>query len=192
MAVSLLLAGLVLFLGMHLVPAMPGLRDGLVLRLGAKGYRVLFAVVALAGFVLIILGMRDRPYVNIWFPPVWTSHMSLTLMPIAMILLAASHGQSSIKRITAHPMLWAVTLWALSHLLANGDLWSMVLFGAFLVFSMVSRWSANRRGAKPVTGRPPLKKEIITIVAGLVAYAVFAVAHPYLFGVPALPGGMGG
>jgi uncharacterized membrane protein len=99
------------------------------------------------------------------------------------VLLAGAYVPTNIKRFTAHPMLWAVTVWAAAHLLANGDLASLVLFGGLGTFALVDMWSANVRGAEVVATRQPLFKDLATVIAGLVAYGVFLALHSYLFGV---------
>lgn len=184
-AVTLLSLGMVLFIGIHLLPTASGLRSGFVGRLGEDRYRGMFAAIAFAGLILIIVGKAYAPYVHLWVPPVWGRHAAHGLMLPALILLPAANMPTNIKRFTRHPMLWGVTLWALAHLLANGDLASLILFGGFGVYSLFDMWSANRRGATLSTEMLPMKKDVMVVVAGLVTYALFAFLHPYLFRVPA-------
>lgn len=180
----LLVFGVLIFVGIHLVPTFSSLRQSLVDRLGSGGYRGMFAAAAFLGLVLMIVGKATADFVPLWEPPVWGRQVAPVLMLFAFILLAAAFMPSNVKRATRHPMLWGVTLWSLAHLLANGDLASLVLFGGLGVFSLFGMWSANMRGATKSKTKYPLMKDIIVAVVGLVVYGVFVVLHPYLFGVP--------
>ena len=144
--------GLVLFFAIHLVPANVELRNGLVARFGGNGYKVdLLGIVSLIGLALIVLGfykLQLHPGKNpiLWDPPIWTRHLALALMLPAMIALVATYVPSHIHVMLKHPMLVAIKIWALAHLLANGDLASLVLFGSFLAFAVYDRISVKRRG----------------------------------------------
>jgi len=181
-----LIAGLVVFLGVHLVPTRPALRAGLQGRFGELGYKGLFSVVAAIGLVLIIWGKAEAPFVAIWQPPVWTRHIPLALMPIALILLVAAYVPNNLRRVVKHPMLAAVKLWALVHLLANGDLASMLLFAAFLAFAVYDVISVKKRGTAPARGKVNPLLDVVTVVVGLVAYVGLMHAHGHLFGVPVI------
>ncbi|MBB87771.1 NnrU family protein [Abyssibacter sp.] len=181
-----LLIGLVVFLGVHLVPTRPALRGGLQDRLGQGGYKGLFSIVAAIGLVLIIWGKAEAPFIAIWNPPVWTRHVPLALMPIALILLVAAYVPNNLRRVVKHPMLAAVKLWALVHLLANGDLASMLLFAAFLAFAVVDVISAKKRATAPVRPRVNPMLDVLTVIIGLVAYMGLMHAHGHLFGVPVI------
>ncbi|WP_348674501.1 NnrU family protein [uncultured Abyssibacter sp.] len=181
-----LIAGLVVFLGVHLVPTRPALRVGLQGRFGELGYKGLFSVVAAIGLVLIIWGKAEAPFVAIWQPPVWTRHIPLALMPIALILLVAAYVPNNLRRVVKHPMLAAVKLWALVHLLANGDLASMLLFAAFLAFAVYDVISVKKRGTAPARGKVNPLLDVVTVVVGLVAYVGLMHAHGHLFGVPVI------
>ncbi len=182
---TLLILGLIIFFGIHLVPSATILRKRLLETLGDNGYRGTFALIAMAGFALIVVGKAYAPYVNLWVPPAWGRHAAHALMLPALILLPAANMPTNIKRFTRHPMLWGVAIWALAHLLANGDLASLLLFGSFAVYSLFDIWSANRRSEQSSQPRYTVKKDLIVVAAGLVAYAVFAFLHPYLFRMPA-------
>ncbi len=139
-----LIVGLILFLGIHLLPTSPELRDGLKERIGTTPYRILFSLLSFAGLAVIILGyhkLQLHPGKNpiLWDPPVWTRHIAVGLMLPAMILLVASLIPSRIRTATRHPMLIAIKIWALAHLLANGDLGALLLFGSFLAFAVYDR-----------------------------------------------------
>ena len=162
---------------------MVNLRQEIADRLGERGYQGLFSLISLIGFVLIIYGKSRAEFQHLWQPPVWGAKIAALLMVLAFISLAATYMKSNVKRFTRHPMLWGVTFWSAAHLLANGDLASLLLFGAFGVFALYDMYSANKRGAVKQAESYPISKDAVTVVAGVVAYAVFLFAHPYLFGV---------
>lgn len=180
---TLLIIGMAVFFAMHLIPTAPTLRRGLIQAFGGKAYQGLFAVVALAGFVLLIWGMARAPVIEVWQPPAWGRYAAPLLMLLAIYALVAKDAPSNLKRFTRHPMLWGVTLWAFAHLLNNGDQASMLLFGGFLLYSLYDMWSANRRGAEKSTRRYPLASEIKTVAISIAVYVVLLLLHPYLFGV---------
>lgn len=183
---ELLIIGIVLFLGIHLVPAGPGLRGSLVDVIGESGWKGLMSAVAIAGFVTIVLGWQRAPFVPVYTPPEWGHWAPRLLMFPALMLLAAAYIPSNVKRYTRHPMLWATVTWAIAHLLANGDLRSLLLFGSFLVWSLFDMWSANRRGARLRDTPVSPAYDLAVVVSGTVAYLLFARFHGALFGVPVM------
>ncbi len=183
---TLLISGLVVFLGIHLLPSFSGIRAELLEKYGEKRYKGLYSLVAAIGLILIIMGMIYRDFVHLWVPPVWGRHAAIALMLPALILLGAANAPTNIKRFTRHPMLWGVTLWACAHLLANGDLASLILFGSFGIYSLFDMWSANRRGAEKSTEIYPISKDLKVIGMGVVVYVGLLLAHPYIIGVPVL------
>ncbi len=189
-----LILGLVIFLGCHALSMARGPRARLVERLGANGFKGLYTAVSLLGFVLIIYGFgayRAGAWVNVWHPPVWTKHLALLLNLPIFILLAATNSGGRIHAAVKHPMLLAVKIWATAHLLANGDLGGILLFGGFLVWAVLARISLKRReGVKlPVAPAGFTQRDWIAIGAGLVLWFVFARwLHPLLIGVAVWPG----
>jgi len=192
-----LIVGLILFLGVHLVPTQPELRDGLKERIGEGPYKILFSLLSLAGLVVIVLGfhkLQIHPGKNpiLWEPPVWTRHIAVGLMLPAMILIVASLIPSRIRTATRHPMLIAIKIWALAHLLANGDLGALLLFGSFLAFAVYDRISVKKRGAAgPLGAAAPANalNDVLVIVVGLALYAwILLVGHQWLIGVSPMPG----
>lgn len=187
----LLMIGLVLFLAIHLVPTSPSLRDGLIERFGAGAYKVAFSVVSLIGFALIVAGyhkLQMMPGKNpvLFDPPSWTRHIAFLLMVPAMILIVASVIPSRIRTAAKHPMLAAIKFWALAHLLVNGDLGSLILFGSFLAFAVYDRISVKRRPGVAVPPAPtsPLN-DVAVVVVGLALYAFLMFGgHGALIGVP--------
>lgn len=186
----ILLLGIAVFIGVHLVPTEPDLRSGLVARFGENAYKAAFTVLSLAGFALIVLGyhkLQIMPGKNpvIWSPPVWTRHIALALMLPSMILLVAAYVPSRIRTAVKHPMLVAVKLWALAHLLANGDLGGMALFASFLAYAVYDRISVKRRGALGPLGaaKGGPAGEVAVLVGGIALYAFMLLwGHAWLIG----------
>ena len=184
---SQLLIGLALFLGIHSISIFAeGFRD----RMAAKsdiGWKTFYSLLSLVGIVLVVRGYADArldPNV-LYVPPMWLRHVAAFLLLPVFILLYAPYFPGRIKIATKHPQLVAVKLWALSHLLVNGTLADVVLFGSFLAWAVIDRISMKRRTPRAVIGAPPSpRNDIILIVAGLATYAVFVFwAHAALFGV---------
>lgn len=193
---ALLCLGLVLFLGTHLFTAAQTRRAAVIARLGEGGYKGLYSLLSLLGIVLISIGFgryRADGYIQVWDPPVWTRHLALVLVWLAFVAFAAAYLPGRIKRALKHPMLAGVKIWALAHLLANGDLGSMLLFGSFLAWAVVARISVKRRAIVADHGGPlaspgGLRNDIIAVAIGTGLYLVFLIwLHPLLIGVPALP-----
>ena len=189
-----LLAGLVLFFGTHLFSAFRSRAPGRDLRqkLGYGPYMGLYSLLAIAGFVLIIYGYGAmRPSAVIWVPPVWLKHVNMLFQLLAFpILVAAYMPTGYIKKTLKHPMLVAVKLWALGHLLANGELNSIILFGSFLAYGVIDRIAVKKRGdnGPPADLKPNVTGDVLSLVVGLGVYGAIAFwLHPILFGVPAMP-----
>lgn len=191
-----LLAGLVLFLGTHAFTMRRGPRGAFVATFGEGPYKIAYSLASLTGFALIVWGFgvyRAAGYDPVWDPPVWTRHLALLLNLPIFVLLAAAYLPGRIKATAKHPMLLAVKVWATGHLLANGDLGSILLFGSFLAWAVMARIAAKRRGADPAPlppGTPALtRNDLIAIGVGLAAYvAMILWLHPLLIGVSVLPG----
>lgn len=190
---TLFLVGLVLFLGIHSVSIVaPAWRNTQLQKRGEKVWKGLYAVVSLVGFVLLIYGYglaRQSPVV-LYTPPAGLRHLALLLMLPVFPLLLAAYLPGRIQRAAKHPMLLAVKLWAVAHLLANGMLVDLLLFGAFLAWAVADRISVKRRaGPHAAPGAPPSKaNDAIALIGGLALYAVFVVwAHRWLIGVSPLP-----
>jgi len=185
---EILVIGLVIFFGIHLIPAAPELHGRLKARMGAHGWKGFMALIAIAGFAMIVLGWQRAPFAPVYTPPAFGHWLPRIVMLPALILLAAAYMPSNIKRFTRHPMLWATVLWAVAHLFANGDLRSLLLFGSFLIWALFDMWSANRRGAYLSEQRIAWFYELAVIAAGVVTYALLARFHGTLFGVPVMAG----
>jgi len=188
---SLLIVGLVLFLGVHSVAiAAPGLRARTVDRWGEGAWKGLYALVSLIGFVLLCYGFglaRQSPVV-LYSPPVWLRHAALIVMLPVFPLLLAAYLPGRIKSAAKHPMLAAVKFWAFAHLLANGSLADVLLFGGFLGWAVMDRISLKRRPAQALRTAPPRSwNDWIAVVLGLAIYALLiGWGHARLFGVSPL------
>ncbi len=178
-----LVAGLALFLGVHVFSSFRSARGRLIAKLGEGPYKGVYALASLAGFGFIVAGMGKAPSIDLWDPPTWGRYAAIWFMPFALILLAAAFIPGNLKRFTAHPMLWSITLWALVHLLANGDLAGLLLFGGFGLYAFYAMWSQNRRGVRPVHIRRAIAGDVGAVVAGVIAYALLLKFHENLFGV---------
>ncbi|MGD9942278.1 MAG: NnrU family protein [Burkholderiaceae bacterium] len=185
-----LVAGLILFLGAHSVRIVADdWRSAQLVRLGEKGWKGLYSLVSLAGLVLIVWGYgqtRMAP-VDLWTPPLWTRHLASLLTLLSFVLITAAYvPRNHLKQRIGHPMLAGVKLWAFAHLLANGRLADVVLFGAFLVWAAVDFRAARRRdrlaGVRYPAGTPA--GTVMTLVVGALAWAAFAFyLHAWLIGV---------
>jgi len=187
-----LIIGLVVFLGIHSVELVsPTFRSNTIARIGEGPWKGLYSVLSIAGFVLLVWGYgmaRQQPVV-LYSPPVWTRHLAaLVMLPVFPLLLAA-YLPGRIKAAVKHPMLAAIKFWALAHLLANGMLADLLLFGSFLAWAVADRMSMKRRPVRAVPGAPPAKmNDVIAVVGGLALYAIFAGwLHVRWIGVSALP-----
>ncbi|MEA2890686.1 MAG: hypothetical protein QOI05_1479 [Bradyrhizobium sp.] len=190
MGLLVMILGLVLFLGVHTLTTQRELRGQIIASTGEGGYKIGYALVSAAGLALIVWGFahyRATGMWEIWNPPRAFKHIALALMLPAVILVVASYIRGRIYTTLKHPMLAGVKLWAAAHLLANGDLGSIILFGSFLGWAVFDRISLKHRGD---AGAPPIPvggpaNDLIAIAVGVVAYLALAFAfHPVVIGVP--------
>ena len=190
MGLSVMILGLALFLGVHTLTTQRDLRARFIVSLGEGGYKAFYALASSVGLVLIVWGFasyRSAGMIDIWHPPAAFKHITEALMLPAVILVVASYIRGGIYTALKHPMLAGVKLWAAAHLLANGDLGSIILFGSFLGWAVFDRISLKHRtdvGAPPIPvgGR---SNDLIAIAVGVVAYlALGFVFHPVVIGVP--------
>jgi uncharacterized membrane protein len=187
---GLLLLGLLIFLSVHSVRIVAeGWRGATIARIGQARWKGLYSLLSLLGFALIVWGYglaRQQP-VALWDPPLWTRHLASLLTLASFVLLAAAYVPGNgIKARVHHPMVLGVKVWALAHLLANGTLADAVLFGAFLVWSVLDFRAARGRdraaGTRYPVGTTPAT--LAALAGGVVAWAVFAFwAHGWLIGV---------
>jgi uncharacterized membrane protein len=197
MGLAILVLGLVVFLVPHTLTALRGARQQVVSRVGFGPYKAIYSIVSLIGLVLIGYGFgayRASGWIDLWYPPSWTRHATVALMWPASICVAAAYIRGDIYRALKHPMLVGVKLWALAHLISNGDLGSVILFCAIMAWAVFDRISLKRRrdaGAPPIPigGR---RNDVIAVVLGTVLYLALGLwFHPmvigvFAFGTPAL------
>ena len=182
-----LIIGLVIFFGIHLLPSFPAYRQVLVEGFGKAGYRTGFSLISFVGLGLIIYGKGDSEFVFLWQPPTWGQHAPFILMLPAMVLFSAANMPGYIRRLVRHPMLAGILLWSVSHLLANGDKASILLFGSFAIFAVFDLFSVTcRAGHSEFCGDARVKFDVFAFVAGAGLYAVVIYFHSNLFGPPAL------
>lgn len=187
---TLLVLGLVLFLGIHSTRIFAeGGRTAMIGRLGAGGWKGLYTVLSLAGFALLVYGYglaRAAP-VDLWSPPVWTRHAAALLTLPAFVLFAAAYVPGTrMKAALGHPMVMGVKAWALAHLLSNGRLADVLLFGGFLLWAVLCSRAARARDRRNGTTYPAagIVRDIVAVVIGVVLWAAFAMfLHAPLIGV---------
>jgi uncharacterized membrane protein len=190
---TLLILGLIIFLSAHSTRIFAeSWRTQFIARRGEGMYKGLYALASFAGLALIVWGYgasRANP-VDLYNPPLWTRHLAALLMLASLIFLAAAYVRGNrIKAAVGHPMVLSVKVWALAHLLANGRLADVVLFGSFLVWAVFNFSAARRRDRAASTTYPvgAPSKTILTVVIGLAAWAAFTFAlHAWLIGVAPL------
>jgi uncharacterized membrane protein len=194
MGLVLLVGGLALFVGGHLITTMRARRAALIGRLGQNLYLGLYSLVAAAGLALVAYGFaryRVGGWIDVWYPPRAMRDVAIWLALPAIVLMIASYVRGRIYATLKHPMLIGVVLWAIAHLLANGDLGSIILFGGLLGWALYDLWTLRGR-ADP--GAPPIPvggraNDAIAVVAGVVVYLALAVVfHPIVIGVPVFGG----
>lgn len=188
-----MVVGLVLFLGAHVFTAQRTARARVIAAMGEGTYKIVYTVVALGGLALIVWGFAhyrsDGEWIQVWTPPKALKHLNLALMLPAVILVVAAYLRGRIYTALKHPMLAGVKLWAFGHLLANGDLGGIVLFGSILAWAVYDRISLKRR-ADP--GSPPIPvggvgNDVLAVVIGIIAYLALAFAfHPVVLGIPVM------
>ena len=188
---SLLITGLVIFLGIHSIRifAEPA-RLRLIGRIGENGYKGLYTVISLVGFGLIVFGYGEARMTTslVWNPPVGMRHLAALLTLISFVFLAASYVPGNrIKRALGHPMILGVKVWALAHLLANGTVADILLFGSFLLWSVLDFRAARMRDRDAVS-KPAIEvslgRDLLTVAAGVIGWIIFALwLHGWLIGI---------
>jgi uncharacterized membrane protein len=186
---TFLILGLILFLGAHSTRIVAvGWRDAMIVKLGANGWKGVLSIVSLTGLVMIVVGYaaaRTEPMV-LWSPPLWTRHAASLLTLGAFVLLVAAYIPSNrIKAAVGHPMVAGVKLWAFAHLLANGMLADVVLFGSILAWAIADFIAARRRDrAAGVVYNSGAIPTVVTVLLGLALWAAFAFwLHRVLIGI---------
>jgi len=187
---AILIAGLLLFLGVHSVRIFAdGWRDAQIARVGLNSWKGLYSLLSVAGFALIVwgYGMSRTASAELWSPPTWLRYPASLLLLLAFILLVAVYiPRNRIKTVVGHPMIAGVKVWAFAHLLTNARLGDVVLFGAFLAWAVLGFRAARRRDRASGTSAEAgtWANTAIVLVIGVAAWMVFArYLHPWLIGV---------
>lgn len=191
MGLSILILGLVVFIANHLFVTFRGARAAAIANLGKPVYHALFGLVSLVGLALIVWGFaeyRATQWTPIWTPPAFMHHVTVGLMLIASILLAAYGIPSHIKARVRHPLITAVKVWAFAHLLSNGDLGSMIMFGSLLAWAVYASITArSRTDVAPPAVPSGWVNDVAVLLAGVVIFFALALwFHPHVIGVPVL------
>jgi uncharacterized membrane protein len=191
MGLGIMIIGLAMFFGVHTLTTMRSQRAALIARTGEVTYKVVYSLLSLVAIALIAYGFsryRAAGMIEVWDPPRWLRHVNNLLLWPAFICIAAAYIPGDIKRVLKHPMLVGIKLWAFGHLLANGDLGSMILFGSFLAWAVYDRITLKRRtdpGA-PDFGLGGRDCDTLAVVVGTLVYLALGFwFHPYVVGVPA-------
>lgn len=190
---TLFIVGLIIFLGIHSlsIVAEPW-RDRTAARLGAVGWQAVYSLISIIGFVLLVWGYGFARQTTgvLYVLPLWTHHITFLLMLPVFPLLLAAYMPGRIKNAARHPMLLAVMLWSVGHLIVNGSVADVLLFGAFLLWAIADRISVARRKPRAIHHLPRSSlNDAIAVVVGLGIYLVFVLwAHAWLFGVSPLKG----
>jgi uncharacterized membrane protein len=185
----LMILGLTLWWATHLYPIyLPGRRAAARKRLGEKLYKSAFSMFTVAAVAFMVMGYRKAGYIDVWTPPGWTTHLNNLLMLLAVFVVDAKHFKSSVKHYIRHPMLAGVKLWAFAHLLVNGDLASIILFGGLLGWAVVAMIGSNRRDGeweRPAKGTGAGLVRHVVIAAAI--FAAIVSVHWLLLGVYPFP-----
>jgi uncharacterized membrane protein len=188
MGLAILVVGLAVFIGAHVFVTMRAERAAVIARIGEGRYKGLMALVSLVGVILIGYGFgqyRATSWIDVWYPPRWTHYITQFLMWPASIFVVAAYIRGNIWRTLKHPMLVGVKTWAVAHLISNGDLGSILLFGSFLAWAGYDRVTLKRRtdpGAPPIPAGG-YRNDVIALVVGTVLYlALGLVFHPLVVG----------
>ena len=186
-----LVLGIIVFLGVHTLTTFRETRTGLIERFGVRPYKAAYALASIVGFALIVWGFslyRAEGLIHVWTPPTWTRHLTIPLMWFAFVALACMNpAPGRIRGWLRHPMLVSIKIWALAHLLANGDAGGMLLFGSFLAFAVFDRIAVRQRGDSGAPGVASFTRaDAIALIVGTAAYVAMIFLHPILIGVPVI------
>jgi uncharacterized membrane protein len=179
---AFLILGIVLFIAIHLLPTFSRQRNILIRLLGHIPYLVLFSVISSIAFLLIIYGYTQADRTILWQAFGFSRSLSLAVMPIVFILIAAAYLKTHIRAKLKHPMLIGTAIWAIAHLAANGSVPSVILFGSFLVYAIADMIMAKPRPNLIPSGSPSIIHDLLAVCLGLIFYTAVLYGHGILFG----------
>ncbi|TDJ18608.1 MAG: hypothetical protein E2O62_03575 [Gammaproteobacteria bacterium] len=189
----LFILGLIIFFGIHMLPFFPEYRAQLIEKIDndmidAEGlYKVIFGVISLLGLIFIGIGKGSMEFVGLWSTPIFFRYITVVLIPVAFILMVAAYTPNNIKRYVPHPMLTGVIIWGATHMMVNGDVAAIILFGSFVVYSVVAIKLANRRqynknSEQDTQEKIPVVKDAIVIGIAMFGFLLLLWLHKPLFG----------
>jgi uncharacterized membrane protein len=191
MGLAIMIFGLAVFTGAHAFVTRRDQRAALIGRIGEGPYKGVFSLLSIVGVLLIAWGFaryRATGWIDVWYPPLWTRHIVVALMWVASVCLVAAYSPGKIKATLKHPMLVGVKIWAAAHLIANGDLGSIILFGTILGWAVFDRISLKHRSDPGGPGVPVggWGNDVIAVIVGTLVYLALGFwFHPLVIGVPA-------
>mgnify|MGYP003657499134 CR=1 FL=1 len=185
---STLVAGVALWVVVHLIPSLAaGYRQRVIDKFGASPYRAVFTIAILTSIVIIVVGWRSSPEQYLYVLPPWSRPAGFTLMMISFLLLGAANYQTIIKRFVRHPMLLGVVVWSVSHLLTNGTIRALVLFGGLGLWALIEMaLITHRDGVRDLPAGPGLGAEMKGIAISAIIFLLVLFLHPYFTGVSAM------
>lgn len=189
----LFIMGLLLFFGVHMLPFYPEYRAQLVEKIdndtidGEGMYKIIFSVISLLGLIFLGIGKGSIGFVSLWDIPIFFRYLAVIFVLISFVLMVAAYLPNNIKRYVPHPMLTGVIIWGVTHLIVNGDVTSIILFGSFVTYSIVAIKLTNIRGSKASSGQDaqeviPVVKDGIVIGIAIVGFLILLWLHKPLFG----------
>ena len=189
----LFILGLIMFFGIHMLPFYPEYRALLIEKIdndmidGEGLYKVIFAVISLLGLIFIGIGKGSMEFIGLWNTPIFFRYITVVLIPVAFILMVAAYTPNNIKRYVPHPMLTGVIIWGATHIMVNGDVAAIILFGSFVVYSVVAIKLANRRlydknSQQDTQEKIPVVKDAIVIGIAMFGFLLLLWLHKTLFG----------
>lgn len=187
----LMILGLALWTAVHLAPCyFVEQRQAMIDKIGLGPWKGVAALLLVLSIVLIVQGWGPAGELGaVWYPPSFMTHINNLLMLVAFLLFGAGHAKSNLRRYVRHPQLAAVKVWAFAHLLVNGEVRSIILFGGLLAWAVVNMIALNKRDGKGPRPEPsPRKRDVIHVAVSLVLFLAVAAAHPWLFGVSPFAG----
>jgi uncharacterized membrane protein len=180
---SYLILGIVIFFAIHIVPSTQ-LKAMMVSKIGERPFKAGFSVITVIGLALIIFGLTQASFQALWTPPVWARSMLISVMPIVVVLWVVAEIPNNIRRFIRHPMLIAMVIWGLGHLVANGDLATTIVFASFASFSLANIFVVNAR--KPFQQPEPVSWlwDLGAVGTGLILYGAIFYFHGWFTGMP--------